>query len=404
VQTLPIAQLAAAAMDDLRAAQALAEQPDREQHGEEDLELEHERREPRRHPLVHRDEQEAELARADRGPDGDHPAPVRAGAPDEEDRREDHEREAQGDEEQRRERLERDVQDDEIQAPDEGDREGEQGVAGRHRLQHAERESSERLDFLCSIHKDRCMIDVRRLRALREVADRGTIAAAADALHLTPSAVSQQLAALAGDAGTPVVEREGRGVRLTPAAAVLLRHADALLAQVERLDVDLDAHRRGELGELRVAGFATSLRGLVAPAAARLRETAPGVRLRICEADTTSTSSSPSSRRAHRSPATRATTGSSCSPTSSTRPCPTRTRSPTPPRSSSAGSPWIPGCSPRSAGRATRWCRPPAAARGSARWPRIGPATGRPRSRSSAWGSASGWCRVSRRSRRRPGW
>jgi DNA-binding transcriptional LysR family regulator len=129
------------------------------------------------------------------------------------------------------------------------------------------------------------VIDVRRLRTLREVADRGTVAAAADALHLTPSAVSQQLAALAADAGAPVVERAGRGVRLTPAAEVLLRHADTLLAQVERLHVDLDAERRGELGELRVAGFATSLRGLVAPAAARLRETAPGVRLRIVEAE-----------------------------------------------------------------------------------------------------------------------
>lgn len=129
------------------------------------------------------------------------------------------------------------------------------------------------------------MIDVRRLRTLREVADRGTVAAAADALHLTSSAVSQQLAALAADAGTPVVERDGRGVRLTPAAEVLLRHADALLAQVERLHVDLDAHRRGELGELRIAGFATALRGLVAPAAARLRDSAPEMRLRIREAE-----------------------------------------------------------------------------------------------------------------------
>jgi DNA-binding transcriptional LysR family regulator len=82
-----------------------------------------------------------------------------------------------------------------------------------------------------------------------------------------------------------VVEREGRGVRLTPAAEVLLRHADTLLAQVERLHVDLDAHRRGELGELGVAGFATALRGLVAPAAAQLRGSAPGVRLRLQEAE-----------------------------------------------------------------------------------------------------------------------
>ena len=56
------------------------------------------------------------------------------------------------------------------------------------------------------------MIDVRRLRVLREVAEHGTLAAAADVLHLTPSAVSQQLAALEREVGQPVVERNGRGV------------------------------------------------------------------------------------------------------------------------------------------------------------------------------------------------
>lgn len=129
------------------------------------------------------------------------------------------------------------------------------------------------------------MLDVRRLITLREVADRGTIAAAADALHLTPSAVSQQLAALGREVGRPVVERDGRGVRLTDAADVLLAHADVLLSQVERLHADLDAHASGAVGEVCVAGFATSLSGLVAPAARRLRDTAPGVRLRVQEAE-----------------------------------------------------------------------------------------------------------------------
>jgi molybdate transport repressor ModE-like protein len=74
------------------------------------------------------------------------------------------------------------------------------------------------------------MIDVRRLKVLREVAEHGTLAAAADVLHLTPSAVSQQLAALEREVGQPVVERNGRGVRLTGAAEVLVGHANLVLA------------------------------------------------------------------------------------------------------------------------------------------------------------------------------
>ena len=130
------------------------------------------------------------------------------------------------------------------------------------------------------------MVDLRRLRALRALADHGTLAAAADALHLTPSAVSQQLAALEREVGHRLLEPAGRSVRLTAAAAVLLRHADAVFAQLERLDGDLAAQAAGAAGEVRVGGFPTSIVGLVAPAAARLRETAPGVRLAVTEAET----------------------------------------------------------------------------------------------------------------------
>jgi DNA-binding transcriptional LysR family regulator len=129
------------------------------------------------------------------------------------------------------------------------------------------------------------MVDLRRLRALRELADRGTIAAAADALHLTPSAVSQQLAALEREVGQPLLEPDGRGVRLTPAARVLLAHGDALFAQLELLRADLDAHAVGDAGEVRVGGFATSLAGLVLPAATLLADRAPGVRVCIEEAE-----------------------------------------------------------------------------------------------------------------------
>jgi DNA-binding transcriptional LysR family regulator len=130
------------------------------------------------------------------------------------------------------------------------------------------------------------MVDLRRLRALRAVADHGTLAAAADALHLTPSAVSQQLSALEREVARPLLEPAGRSVRLTAAARVLLEHADALFAQLERLEGDLAAESGEPRGEIRVVGFPTALAGLLAPAARTLRAQAPGVRLRILELET----------------------------------------------------------------------------------------------------------------------
>jgi DNA-binding transcriptional LysR family regulator len=125
------------------------------------------------------------------------------------------------------------------------------------------------------------MVDLRRLRALRELADRGTIAATADALHLTPSAVSQQLAVLEREVGQPLLEPNGRTVRLTPAASAVLAHADALFSEVERMDATLAALAGGAVGTVRIGAFATAIRGLVVPAVARLRETSPGLELVI---------------------------------------------------------------------------------------------------------------------------
>jgi DNA-binding transcriptional LysR family regulator len=127
------------------------------------------------------------------------------------------------------------------------------------------------------------MIDARRLRVLREVAHHGTLAAAADALHLTPSAVSQQLAALEREVGLPVLERNGRGIRLTGAAEVLVGHADLVLAQLEAAAADVAAYTEGLVGTVRLAGFATALAELVAPAVVRLRETHPRLELTAVE-------------------------------------------------------------------------------------------------------------------------
>ena len=132
----------------------------------------------------------------------------------------------------------------------------------------------------------RFMVDLRRLRALRAVADHGTLAAAADALHLTPSAVSQQLSALEEEVGHALLEPAGRSVRLTAAARVLLGHADALFAQLERLQGELAAQDAAPRGEVRIGGFPTALAGLLAPAARPLHAVAPAVTLRVEEAET----------------------------------------------------------------------------------------------------------------------
>ena len=123
------------------------------------------------------------------------------------------------------------------------------------------------------------MIELRRLQALRELADRGTIAAAADALHLSPSAVSQQLAALEQQIGQPLLEPDGRTVRLTPAARAVLAHADVMFSELERMNTTLADLADGTRGEVRIGAFATAIRGIVVPAVGLLRERAPAVEL-----------------------------------------------------------------------------------------------------------------------------
>src|SRR5215212_1006072 len=84
------------------------------------------------------------------------------------------------------------------------------------------------------------MLDVRRMRVLREVAQRGSFSAAAEALSFTQSAVSQQIAALEREAGTVLVQRNARGVRLTEAGEALVRHADIVLARLAEAEAEVD--------------------------------------------------------------------------------------------------------------------------------------------------------------------
>ncbi|GHB33316.1 LysR family transcriptional regulator [Streptomyces viridiviolaceus] len=127
------------------------------------------------------------------------------------------------------------------------------------------------------------MIDLRRLHVLRAVAHYGTVTAAARALHFTPSAASQQIRQLARDLGVDLLEPQGRGVRLTPAAESLLAHADAIQARWEQAELDLRAGEGRPAGPLRVTGFPVAVSVLLAPMAARLRERHPQLSVRIRE-------------------------------------------------------------------------------------------------------------------------
>jgi DNA-binding transcriptional LysR family regulator len=129
------------------------------------------------------------------------------------------------------------------------------------------------------------MLDVRRLRLLCELAHRGTIAAVAEALAYTPSAVSQQLSALEREAGTPLLERSGRRVTLTPAAQALVRHAEAVLELLERAAADLAAGRAGPAGPLRIGAFPSAARAVVPAALAVLARAHPDLEPRLRELD-----------------------------------------------------------------------------------------------------------------------
>lgn len=129
------------------------------------------------------------------------------------------------------------------------------------------------------------MIEARRLHILRAVADHRTVTAAAAALHLTPSAVSQQLAALEQETGHRLVERSARGTQLTTAGEILLTHANAVLAHLERAESELAAYGAGEAGTVTVAAFATGITQVVSPAITELATSSPGIRVRVRDAE-----------------------------------------------------------------------------------------------------------------------
>jgi DNA-binding transcriptional LysR family regulator len=130
------------------------------------------------------------------------------------------------------------------------------------------------------------MIDLRRLRVLQAVFQYGTVTEAARAVHMTPSAASQQIRALGRELGVVLLEPQGRRVRLSAAALSLLSHAEAIEARWQQAEADLAASATSApSGQLRLCGFATAISALLAPLAARLTARWPEVEVQVRESE-----------------------------------------------------------------------------------------------------------------------
>jgi DNA-binding transcriptional LysR family regulator len=129
------------------------------------------------------------------------------------------------------------------------------------------------------------MLDVRRLRLLRDLAHLGTIAAVAQAHTYTPSAVSQQLAALQREAGVPLLEHTGRRVTLTATGCALVEHTETILATLEAAGATLAAARTGLSGTVRLGAFPSAVRTLLPAALVALADNHPALDLMVTELD-----------------------------------------------------------------------------------------------------------------------
>lgn len=125
------------------------------------------------------------------------------------------------------------------------------------------------------------MFDLHRLRLLRELRHRGTLAAVAAALSYAPSSVSQQLSQLEAEVGVPLLEPVGRRVRLTAQAEILVAHTEAVLERLERAEADIAASLTDLTGTLRIASFQTAALALVPTALGLLRDRHPRLRVHV---------------------------------------------------------------------------------------------------------------------------
>ncbi|MFF2277653.1 LysR family transcriptional regulator [Agromyces sp. NPDC058126] len=127
------------------------------------------------------------------------------------------------------------------------------------------------------------MLDVRRLRLLVELSQRGTLTAVADALSYSPSSVSQQLSLLEREAGVPLLVQVGRRVQLTPQALVLVEHARAILDRLEEAESEVARSLTAVGGTVRIAVFQSAAHAVVPQALTLLRAEHPALRVEITE-------------------------------------------------------------------------------------------------------------------------
>jgi DNA-binding transcriptional LysR family regulator len=125
------------------------------------------------------------------------------------------------------------------------------------------------------------MDDLRLLKVLREVALRGSFSAAAEALSYSQPAVSQQIARLEAQAGVKLLDRQPKGIKLTPAGEALVRHTERILAQLAAAQAELTEIASSARGRLRIASFATAAGTIVPLAVSSFRHLRPGVSVDI---------------------------------------------------------------------------------------------------------------------------
>jgi DNA-binding transcriptional LysR family regulator len=127
------------------------------------------------------------------------------------------------------------------------------------------------------------MWEVRRLRLLRELSVRGTIAAVADAMHQSPSSVSQQLTQLEREVGLPLLRKSGRGVQLTPEAEILVEHTEAILQRLELAESHVLKSVNEPVGTVRLAIFQSAALALIPRTLAQLRARHAGLRVTVTQ-------------------------------------------------------------------------------------------------------------------------
>jgi DNA-binding transcriptional LysR family regulator len=129
------------------------------------------------------------------------------------------------------------------------------------------------------------MLDVTRLRVLVAVARFGSVTAAARALNYAQPSISHHLARLEAETGAKLVQRAGRGIRLTDAGTLLAERAEEIIGRLDAAENELAAHVGLRQGRVRLASFPSALGTIVPAAASRLEAESPGMDLMLAEAE-----------------------------------------------------------------------------------------------------------------------